>query len=504
MVGVAMGTSQVWLLWAALAGSVLFYLAVLRRYSGGGKLRPPGPTPLPVIGNLHNLGGVVHHKLADLARIYGRVMSLKLGFVNAVVVSSREAAKEAFTMHDRRLAARLIPDTFRACGFADRSVVFLPSADPHWKAMRGIQGTNVFTPRGLAALRPIRERKVRELLDYFAPRAGEALHIRHAIHTAMINMVSSSFFSMDIADFGSDTAHELRDLVDEIILLISKPNLSDYFPILRPLDLQGLRRLSEKRFRRIFSILDDIIAQRLAHTKANLEKHNDFLDALLEVMATGKMEREYVMAMLFEAFVAGGDSIAFSVEWVMAELLRNPRVMAKARAELKDVLGGKQAVDEADTASLPYLQAVLKESLRMHPPGPLMLPHLAVEDGVEIGGYAVPKGTAVMFNAWAIMRDPATWDAPDEFMPERFLQRATPFDFRGKETEYIPFGTGRRLCPGAPLVERVLPLVLASLLHAFEWRLPAGMSPEDMDMSERFMTTNTLAVPLKVVPIVAN
>ncbi|KAL5207328.1 hypothetical protein ABZP36_031763 [Zizania latifolia] len=500
-----MGTSEVWLLWAALAGSVLFYLAVLRRYSSGGKLLPPGPTPLPVIGNLHNLGGgVVHHKIANLASIYGPVMSLKLGFVNTVVVSSRDAAKEAIVMHDRRLAARLIPDTFRACGFADRSAVFLPSADPHWKALRGIQGTNVFTPRGLAALRPIRERKVRELLEYFRPRAGEELHIRHAIHTAMLNMVSTSFFSMDIADFGSDTAHELRDLVDDIILLIAKPNLSDYFPILRPLDLQGLRRLSEKRFRRVYSILDDIIAQRLAHTEANLEKHDDFLDALLEVMATGKMEREYVMAMLFEAFVAGGDSIAFSVEWVMAELLRNPHVMAKARAELKDVVGSKQAVDEPDTANLPYLQAVIKESMRLHPPGPLLLPHLAVEDGVEIGGYAVPKGTAVMFNAFSIMRDPAAWDTPNEFMPERFLQRATPLDFRGKEVDFLPFGSGRRLCPGVPLVERVLPLVLASLLHAFEWRLPAGMSPEDMDMSERFMTTNTLAVPLKVVPIVAN
>ncbi|KAG8058946.1 hypothetical protein GUJ93_ZPchr0002g26017 [Zizania palustris] len=475
-----MGTSEVWLrlLWAALAGSVLFYLAVLRRYSSGGKLLPPGPTPLPVIGNLHNLGGVVHHKIANLARIYGPVMSLKLGFVNTVVVSSRDAAKEAIVMHDRRLAARLIPDTFRACGFADRSAVFLPSADPHWKALRGIQGTNVFTPRGLAALRPIRERKVRELLDYFRPRAGEELHIRHAIHTAMLNMVSTSFFSMDIADFGSDTAHELRDL--------------------------GLRRLSEKRFSRVYSILDDIIAQRLAHTEANLEKHDDFLDALLEVMATGKMEREYVMAMLFEAFVAGGDSIAFSVEWVMAELLRNPHVMAKARAELKDVVGSKQAVDEPDTANLPYLQAVIKESMRLHPPGPLLLPHLAVEDGVEIGGYAVPKGTAVMFNAFSIMRDPAAWDTPDEFMPERFLQRATPVDFRGKEVDFLPFGTGRRLCPGVPLVERVLPLVLASLIHAFQWRLPAGMSPEDMDMSERFMTTNTLAVPLKVVPIIAN
>ncbi|KAL5212027.1 hypothetical protein ABZP36_022874 [Zizania latifolia] len=499
-----METSGVWLLWAALAGTVVLYFTVLRRYSDGGKRLPPGPTPLPLIGNLHNLRGVVHHKLADLARTYGPVMSIRLGLVNTVIVSSRDAAKEAFTMHDRRLAARTAPDTFRVCGFNDRSVVFLPSADPHWKSLRGIQGTIIFTPRGLAAVRPIRERKVREIVDFFRSHAGEEMHIRHAIHTGVMNLVSSAFFSVDIAGLGSETAHELRELVDEMIKAFMKPNVSDYFPFLRSLDLQGLRRQSEKRFQRIISILDDIVAQRLAHTKANLEKHNDFLDAILEVMNSGKMEREYVMAMLLEAFVAGGDTIAFTVEWVMAELLHNPSEMAKVRAELKEVLGGKKIVDEADAANMPYLQAVLKESMRLHSVGPLLIPHLAVEDGVEIGGYSVPKGTTVMFHAWAIMRDPTVWERPNDFVPERFLKRETPLDFRGKDIEYIPFGSGRRLCPGMPLAERIVPFVLASLLHTFEWKLPGGMTAEDLDISEKFISANILAVPLKVVPIEIN
>uniref|UniRef100_A0A0D9VHD0 Cytochrome P450 n=1 Tax=Leersia perrieri TaxID=77586 RepID=A0A0D9VHD0_9ORYZ len=499
-----MENSGLWLLWAALATTIVLYLSILRRYAGGGKRLPPGPTPLPLIGNLLSLRGVAHHRLASLARTYGPVMSIKLGLNSVVVLSTKDAAREAITRHDRHLAARAVPDTFRACGFADRSVVFLPSADPWWKSLRGIQGTHIFTPRGFAAVRPIRERKVREITDYFRKHVGEELVIRETIHTGVLNLVSSSFFSVDIAVLGSESAQEFRELVDQIFEVFAKPNVSDYVPFLQPFDLQGLRRSTEKIFKRIFSLLDDIIERRLAHTRANKEKHNDFLDVLVELMASGNIDREHVMAMLFESFVAGGDTVAFTVEWVMAMLLRNPSVMAKVRAEITDVLGGKETIEEPDAAKLPYLQAVLKETMRLHSVAPLQVPHSVVEDGVEIGGYAVPKGTVVIFNAWAIMRDPTAWERPDEFLPERFLQREPKLDFRGKEFEFMPFGSGRRICPGMPLAERIVPFILASMLHTFEWQLPKGMAPEALDVSERFMSANILAVPLKTVPVLIN
>uniref|UniRef100_A0A0D3F6M5 Cytochrome P450 n=1 Tax=Oryza barthii TaxID=65489 RepID=A0A0D3F6M5_9ORYZ len=475
-----MENSQVWLLWGALSVAVLFYLSTLRRRYAGGKPLPPGPTPLPLIGNLHLAGGTFHHKLRDLARVHGPVMTLKLGLATNVVISSREAAIEAYTKYDRHLAARATPDTFRACGFADRSMVFIPSSDPQWKALRGIQGSHVFTPRGLA---------------------GEEVLVGHAMYTGILNMVSFSYFSVDIVDMGSQMARELREVVDDIILVVGKPNVSDFYPFLRPLDLQGLRRWTTKRFNRVFSIMGDIIDRRLAHIRDGKPRHDDFLDSLLELMATGKMERVNVVNMLFEAFVAGVDTMALTLEWVMAELLHNPAIMARVRAELSDVLGGKEAVEEADAARLPYLQAVLKEAMRLHPVGALLLPHFAAEDGVEIGGYAVPRGSTVLFNAWAIMRDPAAWERPDEFVPERFLGRSPPLDFRGKDVEFMPFGSGRRLCPGLPLAERVVPFILASMLHTFEWKLPGGMTAEDVDVSEKFKSANVLAVPLKAVPV---
>jgi cytochrome P450 len=266
--------------------------------------------------------------------------------------------------------------------------------------------------------------------------------------------------------------------------------------------LQGWRRWTAIRFEKIFLILDGIIDRRMALANGSTEKQGDFLDSLLELISTGKLARGSLTTILFDVIAAGSDTVSVTVEWAMAELLRNQSVMAKARAEIQSALGGKVAVDETDAVNLPYLLAVVKEVMRLHPVAPILLPHRAVEDGVEIGSYDVPKGSTVIFNAWAIMRDPAAWERPDEFVPERFLDMANQLDFRGKAFEFIPFGSGRRLCPGVPMAERVVPFILASLLHAFEWRLPDGVSAEELDVSEKFTTANVLNVPLKAVPVV--
>ncbi|XP_020174018.1 cytochrome P450 76M5-like [Aegilops tauschii subsp. strangulata] len=164
----------------------------------------------------------------------------------------------------------------------------------------------------------------------------------------------------------------------------------------------------------------------------------------------------------------------------------------------------ERMITEADVVKLPYLQAAVKESMRLQPVAPLLLPHLVVEEGMEIGGYAVPKGAAIIFNSWSIMRDPATWERPEEFMPERFLGK-TELGMWGKEVKFIPLGTGRRLCPALPMVELLVPFMVASMLHALEWRLPHGMPPDQVDVTERYTSNDILLmdVPLKVVPMVA-
>ncbi|CAN6289368.1 unnamed protein product [Urochloa humidicola] len=515
---------EAWLLWAALAVSLLSYLylgSLLRRRRHSSARLPPGPRPLPVIGNALDLRGNLHHTLARLARTHGPVMLLQLGPVPAVAISSRDAAREALTRHDRRLSGRHVLDAVRALGWSDRSLLNMASSDPLWRLQRGILATHVFSPRSLAAARGVRERKVRDLVAHFRARAGTEVDFGRVLYGGMINLMSSAFFSVDVVDDvgdagggGSDSsAHGIREHVEGIADLMTKANVSDLFPFLRPLDLQGRRRASARHLGEIYRIVDGIIERRLAENAEaagdaddkSKRGCDDFLQVLLDLMSAGKLDRDTVKAIVFEVFMTGGDTITITVEWAMAELLRNPGAMAKLRAEITGALGDKEeAIEEPDVAALPYLQAVVKEAMRLHPVAPLLVPHKAVEDGAEVCGYAVPRGSTVFVNVWAIMRDPALWEDPDEFSPERFLvagSRAAEVDFRGKHFEFFPFGSGRRQCPGMPLAERAVPHVLASLLHAFEWRLPEGMTAERLDVSERFTTGNVLAVPLKAVPV---
>lgn len=182
----------------------------------------------------------------------------------------------------------------------------------------------------------------------------------------------------------------------------------------------------------------------------------------------------------------------------MAELIRNPKKMAKARNELQTVIGEKGEVEESDISRLPYLQAVFKETLRLHPAGPLLVPHKAEAD-TEINGYIVPRNSQILVNIWAIGRDSSIWSNPESFEPERFLD--SKMDIRGQDFELIPFGSGRRICPGMPLAYRMVHLVVASLIHNFDWKLEQGIKPQELDMKEKFAFSLKKAVPLKAVPV---
>lgn len=195
-------------------------------------------------------------------------------------------------------------------------------------------------------------------------------------------------------------------------------------------------------------------------------------------------------------FIGGTDTSSSVVEWALLELLRNPSTMEKVRAELKTVIGVGRPLEESDLSRLPYLEAVVKETMRFHPPGPL-LPRKAEKD-VEVGGFVVPRNSTVMVNVWAIGHDHNVWEDPELFVPERFL--TSEVDFKGGHFELIPFGSGRRMCPGVPLASRMVLLILGSLISSFKWELPDGMKPSDVELKERFGLILSLTVPLQIVP----
>lgn len=204
-----------------------------------------------------------------------------------------------------------------------------------------------------------------------------------------------------------------------------------------------------------------------------------------------------------EMFTAGTDTTTSTLEWAMAELLHNPETLKKVQDELRSVVSPNKKLEEEDIEQLPYLKAVIKETLRLHPPLPFLVPHMAM-DSCNMQGYYIPKETQILVNVWAIGRDPKTWKDPLLFKPERFLEPTNynmMVDYKGHHFEFIPFGSGRRMCPAMPLASRVLPLALGSLLHSFDWVLADGLKPEEMDMTERMGITLRKSVPLKAIPI---
>ncbi|WJZ82342.1 hypothetical protein VitviT2T_002109 [Vitis vinifera] len=463
---------------------------------------PPGPVPLPIIGSLLNLGNRPHESLANLAKTYGPIMTLKLGYVTTIVISSAPMAKEVLQKQDLSFCNRSIPDAIRAAKHNQLSMAWLPVSTT-WRALRRTCNSHLFTPQKLDSNTHLRHQKVQELLANVEQscQAGGPVDIGQEAFRTSLNLLSNTIFSVDLVDPISETAQEFKELVRGVMEEAGKPNLVDYFPVLRRIDPQSIRRRLTIYFGRMIEIFDRMIKQRLQLRKNQGSiASSDVLDVLLNISEdnSSEIERSHMEHLLLDLFAAGTDTTSSTLEWAMAELLHNPETLLKARMELLQTIGQDKQVKESDISRLPYLQAVVKETFRLHPAVPFLLPR-RVEGDADIDGFAVPKNAQVLVNAWAIGRDPNTWENPNSFVPERFL--GLDMDVKGQNFELIPFGAGRRICPGLPLAIRMVHLMLASLIHSYDWKLEDGVTPENMNMEERYGISLQKAQPLQALPV---
>ncbi|KAJ0259167.1 hypothetical protein HA466_0055580 [Hirschfeldia incana] len=485
---------------------LVIYTTRSRRKSFAAVAMPPGPPRLPIIGNIHLVGKNPHHSFANLSKTYGPIMSLKFGNLNTVIISSPEAAREVLRTHDQTLSHRSSTNSIRSINHHEVSVVWLPPTSARWRLLRKLSVTLLFSPQRIEASKALRLNKIKELVSFMneSSERDESVDISRASFITVLNIVSNILFSVDLGSYDLKNSNEFQDAVIGVMEAIGNPDAANYFPLLEFLDMQGNRKAmkvaSEKLFRVFRGFIEAKIANKSLGNKDRNAPTHDFVDALLELTKEDEVElntNDFVH-LLLDIFGAGTDTNSSTVEWAMAELIRNPKTMAKAQAEIDHVIGQKGFVEESDISELPYLQAVVKEVFRLHPAAPLLVPRKAESD-VEFLGFMVPKDTQVLVNVWAIGRDPIVWENPTRFEPERFLGKET--DVRGRDYELTPFGAGRRICPGLPLAVKIVPLMLASLLYSFDWKLPSSINPEDLDMDETFGLTLHKTNPLQAVPV---
>nr|AJD87469.1 cytochrome P450 CYP76AD13 [Basella alba] len=459
---------------------------------------PPGPKPWPIIGNIHLLGSKPHCSVANLSKIYGPVMSLKLGSIVTIVISSPKVAKEMFLKHDSACSSRRVPDCFKIIGHEQVSMVWLP-ANHRWRNLRKISATQLFTNLRLDANQGLRREKINDLIQFVKDSCGSglAIDIGKAAFTTSLNLLSNTFFSVELASYDSSISHEFKELVWRVLEVGATPNISDFFPLIRTFDLQGTRRRGKYYLLKLRGIFEKIIDERLS---CQTSGKDDVLDTLLKLVKQNELSLHEVQHFLIDLFVAGTDTTSSVLEWAMTELLRNPEKMGKLQNEINNAFGNDQSksIQESDISKLPYLQGVVKETLRLHPPAPFLLPR-KVEKDIDLVGYHVPKNSTIWVNVWSMGRDPSNWSNPEVFMPERFLD--SEIDVKSRHSELIPFGAGRRICPGLPLAYRMVHLMLANLVQFFNWKVDRWSNPEEIDMEEKFGITLQKAKPLEVVPI---
>ncbi|KAG2319936.1 hypothetical protein Bca52824_013149 [Brassica carinata] len=468
---------------------------------------PPGPSSLPIIGNLHHLAGLPHRCFHNLSIKYGPVVLLRLGFVPVVVISSSEAAEAVLKTHDLECCSR--PKTVGtgklSYGFKD---ITFSQYGAYWREMRKLAVIELFSLKKVQSFRSIREDEV----GFLVKKLSELALTRSPVD------LSKTFFSLTASiicrvalgqnfhesDFFIDQ-EKIEELVTEAADALGAFTFSDFFPGVfgRFLDLLFQRH---KRINNVFKELDAFYQHVIDdHLKPEGRKNPDIVSMMLDMIDeqgsedSFKLNMDNVKAILMDVFIAGIDTSAVTMIWAMAELVKNPRVMKKAQENIRTTLGvNRETITEDDIGKVDYLKLIIKETFRLHPALPFIIPRETMSH-VKIQGYDIPAKTQIQINVWTIGRDPERWTDPEEFKPERFTDSSV--DFRGQHFDLLPFGSGRRMCPAMPMGVANVELTLMNLLYFFDWGLPDGMKVGELDMEEAGNISIAKKIPLQLVPL---
>ncbi|XP_020590748.1 premnaspirodiene oxygenase-like [Phalaenopsis equestris] len=416
-----------------------------------------------------------------MSKLYGSLLHIKLGEINSLVISSPELACQVMKTQDLNFASRPPIAASEALLYNSSDIGFAPYGT-YWRELRKICTLELLSFKRVKSFHSLREEEGNSLLQkiLLTPH-GTPVNL-----TKMLLILTSTAITK--AAFGKECVHQQKFLsaMRKGLELASYFSLMDLFPSLGFLRMFLSLNFKMKRVHReLDSILNDIIEEHLEKKAGGDDMEDDLVDVLLRLRETGQLEIhltvDNIKAVILGLFVAGTDTTASSIEWAMTELVRHPEAMRKAQEEVRKSVKGRSKIEMIHMNEMKYLQQVIKETLRLHPPVPLLVPRVCRET-TKVSEYLISEGTHVIINAWAIGRDPKYWKDPESFQPERFER--SEIDFKGANFEFIPFGAGRRMCPGMPFGLAGVELWLAQLLLHFDWEMPDGRKSEELDISE--------------------
>ncbi|XP_058754463.1 trimethyltridecatetraene synthase-like [Vicia villosa] len=489
--------------WIPLFTTFLILLLFSRRLRCRKYNLPPGPKPWPIIGNFNLIGTLPHQSLHGLTQKYGPIMHLWFGSKLVIVGSTVEMAKAFLKTHDATLSGRpkFSAGKYTTYNYSD---IVWSQYGPYWMQARKICLLELFSSKQLVSYEYIRKQELQAFLHELFNSKTKTILLKDHLLALNLNIISRMVLGKKYLQKTQNaiiSSHEFRNMLDEFFLLNGILNIGDFIPWIHFLDLQGyvkrMKALSKKFDRFMEYVLEEHI-ERKKNVKDYVSK--DLVDVLLQLVEDPdlevKIERDGVKAFTQDLIVGGTQSSTISVEWAISELIRKPEIFKKAIEELDRVIGKDRWVEEKDMANLPYVYAIVKETMRLHPVSPMLIPREARED-CNIDGYDIPKGCLILVNTWTIARDSSVWDNPYEFMPERF--HGKDIDVKGHDFELLPFGAGRRMCPGYSLGLKVIQSSLANLLHGFNWKLSGDVRKEGLNMDEIFGLSTPKKIPLEVV-----
>ncbi|XP_065858792.1 cytochrome P450 726A27-like [Euphorbia lathyris] len=467
-------------------------LKIRRRKQNQGTNFPPGPWQFPIIGNIPQLlGGLFHQRLADLAKIHGPIMSIQQGQIPAVVITSVELAKEVLKVQGEEFAGRPHAPAGDVLYYDCKDIVFAPYGD-HWRQMRKICTLEFLSLKRVQGFRSVREENVSEFIKFLLSKANSSVNL-----TKSVGDLTSSIMLIKTYGKCEESLLVLLEKVKQAVLDTSSG--TDLFPSLRFIQyLNGQKSRMERVQKEMDEMLEDILKEHKVHHKFG---DNNLLQVLLDLQKNGDLELpltdEVIKANIMEIFFGGSHTSSKTVEWAMSDLMKHPESMKKAQEEVRRVFSDTGIVEESRVQELKYLKSIIKETLRLHPPATFVTRECRLKTKVD--GYDIYPKTVVHVNIWAISRDPKVWPEPEKFYPERFDD--SQIDYKGANMELIPFGAGKRICPGISLATTYVEILLANLLYHFDWKFPDGINPENLDMTEIYRGALARKQDLYLIPI---